>query len=49
MIAPQFIHLRLHSEFSIADGLVRIDELVQAAAADQQPALAVTDLNKGPS
>ena len=44
MSAPQFIHLRLHSEFSIADGLVRIDELVKAAAADRQPAVAVTDL-----
>ncbi len=41
---PQFIHLRLHSEFSIADGLVRIDEAVNAAAADRQPALAITDL-----
>ncbi len=44
MTAPQFIHLRLHSEYSIADGLVRIDDLVKAAAADSQPALAVTDL-----
>ncbi len=44
MTAPQFIHLRLHSEYSIADGLVRIDDLVKAAAADNQPALAVTDL-----
>ncbi len=44
MTAPQVIHLRLHSEYSIADGLVRIDDLVKAAAADQQPALAVTDL-----
>ncbi len=44
MTAPQFIHLRLHSEFSIADGLVRIDDLVKAAAADGQPALAMTDL-----
>ena len=44
MTAPQFIHLRLHSEFSIADGLVRIDELVGAAAADRQPAVALTDL-----
>jgi DNA polymerase-3 subunit alpha len=44
MNAPHFIHLRLHSEFSIADGLVRIDDLVQAAAGDQQAAIAMTDL-----
>src|SRR4051794_38758632 len=40
-----FVHLRLHTEFSIADGTNRIDETVQAAAGDQQPALAITDLN----
>ncbi|AMO24611.1 DNA polymerase III subunit alpha [Ramlibacter solisilvae] len=40
-----FVHLRLHTEFSIADGTNRIDEIVQAAAQDQQPALAITDLN----
>src|SRR6478672_4934851 len=44
MTSPQFIHLRLHSEFSIADGLVRIDDAVAAAAKDKQPALAITDL-----
>ena len=44
MTSPQFIHLRLHSEFSIADGLVRIDDVVKAAAKDGQPALAITDL-----
>ena len=44
MTAPHFIHLRLHSEFSIADGLVRIDDVVKAAAKDGQPALAITDL-----
>jgi len=44
MSSPQFIHLRLHSEFSIADGLVRIDDVVKAAAKDKQPALAITDL-----
>ncbi|QAU35523.1 DNA polymerase III subunit alpha [Janthinobacterium sp. 17J80-10] len=44
MTSPQFIHLRLHSEYSIADGLVRIDDVVKAAAKDQQPALAITDL-----
>ncbi|VTU33826.1 DNA polymerase III subunit alpha [Variovorax sp. PBS-H4] len=40
-----FVHLRLHTEFSVVDGTNRIDEVVKAAAADQQPALAVTDLN----
>jgi len=44
MGAPHFIHLRLHSEFSIADGLVRISDLVKAAESDKQPAIAVTDL-----
>ena len=41
---PQFIHLRLHSEYSIVDGLVRIDDAIKAAISDKQPALAVTDL-----
>ena len=40
-----FVHLRLHSEFSVVDGTNRIDEVVKAAAADQQPALAITDIN----
>jgi DNA polymerase-3 subunit alpha len=41
---PAFVHLRLHSEFSITDGIVRIDEAVERAAADRMPALAITDL-----
>ncbi len=41
---PTFVHLRLHSEFSITDGIVRIDEAVARAAADGMPALAITDL-----
>ena len=44
MTSPTFTHLRVHSEYSIVDGLVRIDDLVGAAAKDKQPALAVTDL-----
>jgi DNA polymerase-3 subunit alpha len=40
-----FVHLRLHSEFSVVDGTNRIDDVVKAAAADGQPALAITDLN----
>ncbi|MBS0317602.1 MAG: DNA polymerase III subunit alpha, partial [Proteobacteria bacterium] len=39
-----FVHLRLHTEFSVIDGANRIDEVVAAAAADGQPALAITDL-----
>ena len=40
-----FVHLRLHTEFSVVDGTNRIDEIVKAAAADGQPALGITDLN----
>ncbi len=43
--APAFVHLRLHSEFSITDGLTRIDQAVEIAAKDGQPALALTDLS----
>ena len=44
MTDPVFIHLRLHSEYSIVDGIVRIDDAVKRAAADKMPALALTDL-----
>jgi len=44
MPQPSFVHLRLHSEFSIADGIVRIDDAVARAAADGMGALALTDL-----
>ncbi len=40
-----FVHLRLHSEFSVVDGTNRIDDAVQVAADNKQPALALTDLN----
>ncbi len=44
-INPVFIHLRLHSEYSILDSTIRIDEAVSKAAADSMPALALTDLS----
>jgi len=44
MTDPRFVHLRVHSEYSISDSIVRLDALVAAAAADAQPAVAVTDL-----
>ena len=37
--------MRLHTEFSIVDSTCRIDDVLQAAADDQQPALAITDLS----
>jgi DNA polymerase-3 subunit alpha len=40
-----FVHLRTHTEFSVVDGTLRIDEAVAAAVADQQGALAITDLS----
>ncbi len=40
-----FTHLRLHTEFSVVDGAVRIPDAIKAAANDHQPALAVSDLN----
>jgi DNA polymerase III subunit alpha len=40
-----FTHLRLHTEFSVVDSTIRIDEVAAGAAADGQGALAVTDLS----
>ena len=40
-----FVHLRIHSEYSVIDGTNRVDDLVAAAAKDTQPALALTDFN----
>ena len=51
MTAPRFVHLRLHSEYSVTDGMVRLDvgkdhacPPVGRAIADGMPALALTDL-----
>ena len=40
-----FVHLRSHTEYSVVDGTLRIDDMAAAAAADKQPAMAITDLN----
>ena len=39
-----FVHLRTHTEYSVVDGTLRVDDAVRAARADQQVALAITDL-----
>ena len=42
--SPAFIHLRLHSEYSVSDGIVRLDDALARAVACGMPALALTDL-----
>ncbi|MGB0282341.1 MAG: DNA polymerase III subunit alpha [Neptuniibacter sp.] len=43
MTDPKFIHLRVHTEFSLVDGLVRVKELVTAAKNAGMPAVGMTD------
>ncbi|HEX4910907.1 MAG TPA: DNA polymerase III subunit alpha [Permianibacter sp.] len=41
----QFVHLRVHTEYSMVDGLLRVDELVKSCAKAGMPAVALTDQN----
>ncbi len=41
---PRFVHLRMHTEFSVVDGIVQIDQALKAAADDGMPALGISDL-----
>ena len=43
MSEPRFIHLRVHSDFSMVDGLAKTKPIIKAAAAQGMPALALTD------
>ncbi len=42
---PKFIHLRVHSAYSILEGAIKMKDLAKWAAASQVPAVAVTDTN----
>ncbi|MHA1133524.1 MAG: DNA polymerase III subunit alpha [Alphaproteobacteria bacterium] len=43
---PQpFVHLRVHSAYSLLEGALKIPKLVELAKADHAPALALTDAN----
>ncbi|MCW8845588.1 MAG: PHP domain-containing protein, partial [Gammaproteobacteria bacterium] len=42
---PAFVHLQLHTEFSLADSVVRIPALMQRAVELGMPAVAMTDQN----
>ena len=39
----QFVHLKLHTEYSLLDGIVRVPELMTAVAGAGMPAIALTD------
>jgi DNA polymerase-3 subunit alpha len=43
MSAPDFVHLHVHSEYSLLDGANRIGDLIEACKTDGQRALALTD------
>ncbi|MCU7835851.1 MAG: DNA polymerase III subunit alpha [gamma proteobacterium symbiont of Taylorina sp.] len=42
-MSNQFIHLNLHTEFSIVDGIIRIKPLIKAVQDAGMPAIAITD------
>jgi len=43
IMQPDFVHLRVHTEYSLVDGLVRVKPLVRRVAELGMPAVAVTD------
>jgi len=43
MTAPGFVHLRLHTEYSLIDGLIRIKPLMKSVADDHGVAIGITD------
>src|SRR5918992_3491673 len=40
-----FVHLHVHSSYSLLEGALKVGDLAKLAAADRQPALALTDTN----
>ena len=45
MTQQHFVHLHLHSEYSLSDGIIRIEDLVQLSSEYNFPAVALTDLS----
>ena len=43
MRTQNFVHLNVHSHYSINDGCASIEELVDAAIKDKMPGIAITD------
>lgn len=45
MCVPEFVHLHVHSAYSLKQGALKIDELVNLTASHQMRAVALTDTN----
>lgn len=45
MADPRFIHLRVHSEYSLLEGAMRLKKLPDLCAVKGMPAVALTDTN----
>jgi DNA polymerase-3 subunit alpha len=42
---PNFVHLRLHTEYSLSDGILQLGSLMEKAAQFRMPAIAITDIS----
>jgi DNA polymerase III subunit alpha len=42
-VSPRFVHLHVHSAYSLAEGAIRLPKLAKLCAQDSMPAVAVTD------
>ena len=45
MTSPRFVHLRVHSAYSLLEGALPVGKIIKQAIADQAPAIAITDTN----
>jgi DNA polymerase-3 subunit alpha len=43
--SPGFIHLHIHSQYSLLEGALKLGQLLDLAKADKQPALGIADTN----
>lgn len=44
-VDPQFVHLRVHSAFSLLEGALPLKKIIAKAVADEQPAIGIADTN----
>jgi len=45
LVKPKFIHLRVHSAYSLLEGALKVDSIIAYATADREPAIAIADTN----